>query len=649
MRFRLLITALLLLFVTGSVFGQGVQTATLEGTVTDQSGAGLPGVTISAKSPALMGERTAVTTGTGDYNLPGLAPGAYTISFALEGMQRMQVKKMLLLGLPTRVDAKMKVAAVTEAITVTASSPTVLENVTVGANIKHETVQQLPILRTPVEIAQLSPGVTGDRGGRGTTPVGGQLSINGGIAYDNNFLINGVNMQDNIFGNTNNLFVEDAIQETQVLTSGISAEYGHFTGGVVNVITKSGGNVFTGSFRDDLTKPQWLKLTPYEKGFRGIGLNYANPAPHTGSLSQIYEATLGGPIMRDRLWFFLAGRNEASTTPNNLQVTGYPYNVKLTNKRPEVKLTGNIGAGHTFQADYIDNPVKRDNEIQVTPLDPSAIGHNSSRPNHGASAFYSGVLTSNLFGEARWSKKVFRFVGVGGTSTAFVDSPMRTSTTRFPGITISGTYNAPYFDATDPEDRDNKQWFAAASYFLSRPTWGSHDIKGGYERFVDTRTGGNSQSATSYSFSTPYKQSAPGVPVIGPDFRLIPVFTPKVAGSSAETRISWWLAIRGSVLDTTTDSLFLNDRWNLNQYLTFNLGVRHENTKARATGDLIPISTTNTSPRLGVSYDPRGDGKYKFDVTYATYAGRYNPALIGATTPVGNPGVIYGYYIGPAG
>jgi len=219
MKHRFLLAGLLLLLITGSVFAQGVQTATLEGTVTGPDGNGLPGVTITVKSPALMGERTAISTATGDYVLRGLPPGDYTISFGLEGMAAAQVKKTLALGITTRVDAKMKVAAVAEAITVTASSPAVLENTTVGANIRKETVEQLPILRTPVNIARLSPGVTGDRGGRSSTPVGDQLSINGGMAYDNNFLINGVNFQDNIFGQTNNLFVEDAIQETQVLTS----------------------------------------------------------------------------------------------------------------------------------------------------------------------------------------------------------------------------------------------------------------------------------------------------------------------------------------------------------------------------------------------------------------------------------------------
>ena len=647
MKIRFLVTLLLLFVFTGTVFAQGVQTATLDGTVTGPDGKALPGVTVSVKSPALMGERQAVTSTTGDYNIPGLPPGDYTITFSLEGMKTDTRKQNLVLGLPTRVDAQMRVTAMSEAITVTAASPAVLENVTVGANIKAETVQQLPIPRTPIDIGSLSPGVTGDRGGRATTPVANQLSINGGLAYDNNVMINGVNMQDNIFGNPNNLFIEDAVQETQVLTSGISAEYGHFTGGVLNVITKSGGNTFSGSLRDDITKAGWLGLTPFEEGFRGVGVTQAAKAPHRGKLSHVYEGTFGGPILRDHLWFFLAGRKEQSTDPRNFPVTGGAFSVTTTNKRPEGKLTATVGS-HTLQADYIDNPVKRNNEVQVTPLEMAAVGHNSSRPNYGYTANYSGVLTSALFAEARYSRKLFGFRNVGGTSTNLFDSPIRTSATRFPGITIAGTFNAPYFDATDPEDRANKQYFGALSYFLSKPRWGSHDIKGGYERFIDIRTGGNSQSATGYSFSAAYKQVG-GVPVYDSAGRLIPVWTPKAPGASNDSRIRWWLATRGAELDTTTDSVFVNDRWNLNQFLTFNLGLRHENTKAKATGGIVPISTSATSPRLGASYDILGNGKFKVDVTYAEYAGRYNPALVGATTPVGNPAGVYGYYIGPAG
>src|SRR5205085_199626 len=127
-----------------------------------------------------------------------------------------------------------------------------------------------------------------------------QLTISGGFAYETQFLIDGVDVADNVFGTLNDLFIEDAIEEVQVLTSGISAEYGRFGGGVVNAITKSGGNTFSGSFRTDVANPRWTPLTPFEKeNQRDKPKNQLQPT---------YQATLGGYLVKDRLWFFTAGR-----------------------------------------------------------------------------------------------------------------------------------------------------------------------------------------------------------------------------------------------------------------------------------------------------------------------------------------------------
>ena len=650
MKSRLLtaVCLLLLLLTASAVFAQGVQTATLQGTVTDPSGGALPGVTVTVKSPVLMGERTAVTKSNGAYIMPGLPPGNYTITFSLAGMQDLTLTKNLPLGLTTVVDGKMRVAAVAEAITVSAAAPSVLENPTVGTNIKYDTVQALPIGRTPTQIASLSPDVTGDRGGRGTTPVAGQLSINGGMAYDNNFMVNGINVQDDIFGQTNNLFIEDAIQETQVLTSGISAEYGHFTGGVLNVITKSGGNTFQGTLRDDLTKPSWTAFTPYEQGFRGTNVPPGKPANHNGPLSNVYEATLGGPILKDRLWFFVAGRDAKTSNTLNLPVTGVSVNQQTTNRRPEVKLTGNIGSSNTIQFDYLNNPLSLNFNNQLGPLDTTALAANAKEPNRGYSAFYSGVLSSTIFAEARWSRKTFSFVNSGGTSTNIVDSPIRT---LGKGGVTSGVFNAPYFDSTDPEDRNNQQIYGALSYFLSTPRVGTHEIKGGYEHFVDTRTGGNSQTSTNYVFYTPYQVNG-GAPTLDANGHLIPVFNPlndQTGADGSYSAIGLWLATRGARLNDTTDSLFINDRWNLNSHWSFNLGARYEKAKSDATGGILAVDSSSIVPRLAASYDLLGNGKYKADVTYAQYAGRYNPALTGVNSNVGNPSFLYGYYVGPAG
>lgn len=632
---------------TSMVFAQGVQTGTVSGTITSADGTPLPGVTVTVSSPAQIGTRDGVSIENGEYIIRGLTPGEYTVKFNLEGMQAVEKKANVGLGSTTRVDASLRMSGTAETITVTASSPTVLETTTVGANLPAETVRALPMPRTPVSVAALA-GSTTER-----TPVAGQLNISGGMAYDNAFLVNGVNVQDPIFGNANNLFIEESIAETQVLTSGISAEYGHFTGGVVNAITKSGGNRFSGSLRGDFTKPEWRDETPFEDGFRGLDYERGNGAEkthgavveRTGAVGEVYSATLGGPIMKDRIWFFAAVRNQEDTSPAALAVSGVNIPRVITNDRREAKLTGNLTSKHTLQASYIENPDERTHEIQVAPLTPDAVGLNSKRENEGTVFNYTGVLTNNLFAEARYSEKTFGFRGLGGTLTDIHDSPFRSST-RFAGNS-AGTFNAPYFDATDPEDRNNKQIYGAMSYFLATSGLGSHDLKGGVERFTVTRTGGNSQTATDYVFYSGY-QVVGGSPVFE-NGRLVPVFNPVTAGRSDDSRVGWWVAERGAKLDVQTDSFYVNDRWDLNAHWTFNLGARYEVTTSDSTGGIQGIDTKGFAPRLAASFDPLANGTYKFDVTYADYTGRYNPSILGRNTPVGNPALLYGYYTGPAG
>lgn len=623
------------LALAGSVFAQGTQTATITGTVTGPDGAPLPGVSVTATSPVQIGgERSAVTGANGEYIIRGLTPGNYTVRFGLEGMEAVDRSVTAQLGLTSRVDATMRLTATAETIVVVGEAPSVLETTTVGANITKEQVDQLPVVRTPTGIASLAGAVT-DR-----TPVGGQLSINGGMAYDNNFMVNGVNVQDPIFGSTNNLFIEDAILETAVLTSGISAEYGAFTGGVVNVITKSGGNDFSGSLRADLTKPEWRDETPWERGYRGEGVPRAAAQPRKGDLGEIYTGTLGGRIIRDRLWFFGAVRDEENTLPYVTPISG-PVARVGTNRRIEGKLTGNITASHSLQASYVDNPVESSHEIQVSPLTIDAIGLNSVRENDGKVLSYNGVLTNNLFAEARWSEKHFGFRGLGNTATDIRDSVFYTYSTSYFQVPNAGTWNAPYFDATDPEDRDNESLFGALSYFLGTNTFGNHDLKGGVEKFTVTRRGGNSQSSTGWVFYSAYKVEG-GVPVLDAQGRLIPVFNER----SEATR---WVPTRGAQSDVTTTAIFLNDRWDLNERFSFNIGIRHEIVDSESSAGIVSVDSSSTVPRLGMSFDPMGNGRFKLDATYSQYSGRYNPAITAENTPTGNPSSFDAYYAGPAG
>jgi hypothetical protein len=297
-----LASSLLFLFVVSGVAAanaaaQGVQTGVLSGLVKDAQGLPLAGATVSATSAVLQGERTAVSDTIGAYIIRGLPPGEYAVSFKFTGMNDVNEKVVVPLGGVADVNATMRLSQRVETVEVAATvTPPPLAVTQTSANFTAAMVTLLPVGRRPFEIAELAPGTTDN------TPNVGQIAIGGAFAFDSIFLVDGVDVNDNLFGTAHGLFVEDAILETQVVTAGASAEYGRFGGGVVNVITRSGGNRFTGAFRTNFSRPSWTDETPFQITNNQQNGSSANP------LTRFYEGTIGGPIVRDRLWFFDANR-----------------------------------------------------------------------------------------------------------------------------------------------------------------------------------------------------------------------------------------------------------------------------------------------------------------------------------------------------
>jgi outer membrane receptor protein involved in Fe transport len=614
------------ILLAGGAAAQGLQTGELMGTVSSSDGLTLPGATVTAQSPALQGVRTVVTDENGAFVIRALPPGQYEVTFEMTGLSTKKEKAIIELGRQTTLNATLALAGVAEAVTVTAEVTTAgLTSPTVGANYDSREIATLPTGRTPALIAELAPGLTAN------TPNAGQVTIAGGFAYDNVFMINGVDINDNVFGTANNVFIEDAIEETSVLTSGISAEYGRFTGGVINMITKSGGNQFSGSFRANFTNDSWTVETPREKD-----ADIERP----DKLNQNYEATFGGPIVRDRLWFFTAGRWQETSQTQTLQISNLPFEQSTKNDRFEIKGTGTLAANHRVQANYIRNNTDQTRLPFGFTIDPN-IPENPSFPNDLFVVSYNGVLTPKLLATFQVSQKQFGFRGSGGTDTNIVNSPFITQGV-LEGVSPTLHYNGNYFDATDPEDRDNFQYSGTLAYFLTTQGLGSHDIKGGFEHFTSNRTGGNSQSATSFVFDTDYLTSG-GDPVYDAEGRFIPVFTPGVS------QLEQWIATRGANLDVRTLSFFVQDDWALGPKLTINAGLRYENVKSEATGGIIGVDTQTWAPRLAATYDLFGNGHTILQTSYAHYAGKYNETQIGQNTPVANPDFLLFDYTGPAG
>jgi hypothetical protein len=465
MRLKLIVVATLVLASAGLAFAQGTQTGVLTGTVASPDGQTLPGVLVTVKSDALIGTRTATTDAHGAYIFKALPSGVYKVTFTRDRFATVEKTVKIDLGANIPMDATLALAQVQETVNVEAEVPTPLSTSTTGADYKQSMYDNLPTGRTLAAVAALAPGLTTN------TPNTAQVQIAGNFAYDNVFLLDGADVNDNLYGSPNNVFIEDAIDEMQILTSGISAEYGRFGGGVINAVTKRGGNTYSGSLRENLSDPAWRRRTPYE---------VTKNITRKNTLSSFTEATLGGPIAKDRVWFFLAGRRESSSTQTTLPETGLVFTQTRKQYRGEAKLSAAITQNHNVSVTYNSVSDKLHRLPFSFSIDPIHDAYDGNEPSGILVANYNGVLRPNLFLDVQYSQKHFEFQNEGGTSQNIADSPYLT-------VSSSTQYNAPYFDATDPEQRNNRQLAGSLSYFLSSEKLGKHDIKLGYENYRSRR------------------------------------------------------------------------------------------------------------------------------------------------------------------
>ena len=232
------------------LFAQGVDTGSLRGIVTDGTGAALPGVTVTAASEAVMGgSLTAVTSSEGLYRFPSLPPGRYTLKLELTGFQPIELEDVRInVGLALTIDRQMEVSSVSETLTVVGESPIVdTKNTSAEVNWTGELKETLPSARDLWSTLQQVPGLVMAKENVGgiESPFLSFFSVHGSIRGSHQYNFNGMDMSDMHSGIGLGYFNTDSFEEMQFSTSGISAE--HSRGGLVmNTVTKSGGNRFSG-------------------------------------------------------------------------------------------------------------------------------------------------------------------------------------------------------------------------------------------------------------------------------------------------------------------------------------------------------------------------------------------------------------------
>jgi outer membrane receptor for ferrienterochelin and colicin len=593
------------LLVTTALLAQSLPTGTVTGRVVSD-GQGLPGVSVVAKAPTLQGSRTAVTSSNGEYVFPNLPPGDYTITFTMSGFQVVTRNATVAASQSLVVNTTLSLSAVATELTVTAQAETISQSTQASTTYGTDLTNKLPVTRTLLSSVVLSPGVN-------QNGPGGNLTISGAESYDNLITVNGVVVQDNIRGTPYNLFIEDAIQETTTTTAGISAEFGRFTGGVVNALTKSGGNAFSGSFRATLNNDDWQAVKPQQS------------VDYTQKVVPTYEATLGGPILKDRVWFFGAGRlrNTRTTAQTFLTNLGYEQNADET--RLEGKLTVSPFQNHTLTASFIDISDKRTG-VGATPMDLISV-YDPKYPESLLALNYNGVLTDQLFVEAQYSKRKFTFEDAGTASRDLLAG------TDIYDQTLGGDFNSSHYcGVCGNEDRKNENAVLKATYFVSTKGLGSHNVVLGYDNFTNQLFSNNYQSGSNYTIyaSNTIVRGSDVYPVLGPDALLV----------------YWPITQLSQGSDLRTQSVYLNDSWRLNDRFSFNLGVRWDKNDGKDSRGVVTSNDSEWSPRLAATWDPNGSGRIRLTASYGRYVGAQQESFIGAASAAGNPDIWVWFYEG---
>ena len=604
--FRVALMLGLVLFVAVGAFAQTSTTGAITGTVA-QGGTPLPGVTVELKSANMQGTRTEVTDAAGHFRFSLLPPGSYNLSASLSGFQTV-TQSNVAVGLNRTVTLEVGLSpTASEQITVTGAPPVVdvTSNIQ-GANVTSETMRSLPLGRNFVAAAQVAPGTGGDA--TGTT-------VYGSTGAENNYIIDGLNttgVETGVQGKRLNL---DFVQEVEVLTGGLPAEYGRMTGGTINAITKSGSNEFHGD------------IFGYDSGGSLDAKNSTGtkrPATSTtiGSVDKQYDigGNLGGYLMKDRLWFFGSYDRTSETDLSQrinvpLSVPGFSLAVgdtipsKITRDLYAGKLSLALTSSQLVNLSVFGDPTTTNGALFALAGPPSTFIASRKQGGNDAILRYSGVFGTNWTANASYGNHREKSIFSGpGVSVARV-----TDLTVVPN-TVSGGYG---FLKQQKFKRDVIK--ADISAFF-----GSHQIKFGGDQEIVKAINDNIFSGTDAVQKR--CRTAVSATVTCPAANIYyrhRGYASRKPANAADVQATVLPDLVAAPKDTN-DSLYIQDTWKVLTNFTLNIGVRNETQKVgnRDGGTAINLKH-NFAPRLGAIWDVANNGRSKL---YANF-GRFYEAI----------------------
>ncbi len=589
-------------------------TGSIEGTVSDSNGGSLPGVAVDIKSPALLGTRSVVTDASGRYRFPAIPPGVYTVSAALSGFTKAEKTNVRVpLGGTATVAITISVS-IKEEVVVTGEAPVVdTTSTTAGTAYTAAVMNKLPLGRNYADVVKQQPGVQEDNGetqGRSLA-----LSVYGSTSAENLFLIDGVNTTNVIKGFQGKAINSEFVEEVEVKTGGYQAEYGRNTGGVVNVITKQGGNEFHGgafgyfdnaSLRSDIKVDQ----TPDYSQSGDVQLSNTYPKNTRWDVG----ASLGGYIIKDRIWFFGAYNKtklDRTTSPTEGPVAGQEFPQENDGDLYSGKLTFRLGPSTDVQATIFADPQSNTGSLSDVPT--------SSDP-----LVYGGIRD---VGGTDWAVKANQLIATWGLVSVqggqHTDSFLTTvaNLQRYQDRTANVLYGDPIvigggpanvFGPVSNNESTRDQIRGSMSLFL-----GKHEVKVGGDYQKETTTGATYYPGGSLldiypcTSASTYRCDLTKAPVVQTAAGTIPVFYRHSYYTPSGTDLT---PLTESPFEVPNKlwSVFVQDEWKVLANLVVNLGVRYDDQKVFKGDNSLAFQLKDQwSPRLGFSWDFLNDGTSK--------------------------------------
>jgi outer membrane receptor protein involved in Fe transport len=582
---RKLAAASLFLVLASPVFAQRT-TGGLSGVVRDASGASLPGAKVTVTGPNIVGAQTAAANELGFYRIPNLPPGEYQVSFSLGGFKTVNRTGIRVsVGTQLEENAILEVSHLQEEVTVVGESSVVdTTSNEVGSTYDRVWVENAPVRRNSFfDLLAAAPGSVAQDGGRDSMVYGSSWD-------ENSFQLDGVDVTSAYWNDSPEPNM-DAIEEVEVLSLGAPAEYGNLSGAVYNVVTRQGTNQFHGDVNfflqtHDLTSDNTKDLkNPDGSYFDACG---DSRCPFTRDTFHDFTGQLGGPIVKDKLWFFASYQYQRDYYGNSgVDVTNPLSLIRVKNDRYLGKLNWQISPKHKIVANFHYDKKTTDNGLATNAAPTTAWTRKSNRPTPGFA--YTGVLSEKTVVDVRYS-------GFYGETTGGPTDPNQPrDLTRFYSLDTGFISGGPYYwYETHPQ---RQVVSAKVSHLADHFLGASHDFKFGVQ--YSTAVAHGIYGFNDFVYSYTYNGALHGYGLERQPF--------SYDGRSRNI---------GAFVD---DTVKVNDR------LSLNLGLRYDHNKAFAaeqneidefgnpTGKKFPetdfFTWKNFSPRLGFNQKLTKDGR----------------------------------------